>query len=140
MRKLKELNEKHKEFCRQLLKTKFNATEAYQLAYPNCGREAARREGAELLSNPDIEKYIKSLVDKEEEETMVTVKEVIKGIKTDIDKAHEYHQISASLKGRELLGKYLKMFTDNVELSGKDGNPISQKITIEFVDAVPKKD
>lgn len=35
----------------------------------------------------------------------------------------------------ELLGKYLKLFTDKVEASGPDGEPITQAIEVRFVKA-----
>lgn len=35
----------------------------------------------------------------------------------------------------ELLGKHLKLFTDKTEVTGKDGAPIEEKLTVTFVHA-----
>lgn len=39
----------------------------------------------------------------------------------------------AVLKGAELLGKHLKMFTDKIEHAGAGGGPINMNWNIEFV-------
>jgi phage terminase small subunit len=38
----------------------------------------------------------------------------------------------AVLKGAELLGKHLKLFTDKVETTGADGGPINHSIQVTF--------
>ena len=50
----------------------------------------------------------------------------------DIAPAYTF-EANAVLKGAELLGKHLKMFTDKVEQSGPDGGPIQSKVVIEYV-------
>ena len=41
----------------------------------------------------------------------------------------------AVLKGAELMGRHLKMFTDKNELTGKDGAPIQQQFGVLVVPA-----
>ena len=122
------LNEKQKLFCRELLKNKFNATKAYQKAYPDCSKESSRIEASRLLTNDNVEKYIQKLTEKEEKKDLITVKEVLEGIKEDITDAKSVRQYSAALKGRELLGKYLKMFTEKIEHDGNIDLNITKKV------------
>jgi phage terminase small subunit len=109
------LNEKQKLFCRLLLKYKWDRIKAYTEAYPNCSEESARREASRLLTNVDIYEYMEVLGKEIANRDIITVQEVLEGIKEDIKDAKEVKQYSAALKGRELLGKYLKMFTDRIE-------------------------
>jgi hypothetical protein len=39
-----------------------------------------------------------------------------------------------------LLGKYLKLFTDRTEITGKDGGPIQVRTLADFYAATPKKE
>lgn len=51
------LSPKHRRFCEEYLKT-WNATDAYQAAYPKSSRDAARRNGSRLMTNDDIREEI----------------------------------------------------------------------------------
>lgn len=114
------MNDKQKAFCHALLKNKFNQTKAYKEAYPDCKTDkAAKTNASRLLTNAYVQEYLAELTDRLDEEELITEKEIIQGIIDDIDGAREHKQYSASIKGRELLGKYKKMFTDKVEHSGK---------------------
>ena len=128
-----ELNEKHKLFCQELYKQKGNQRKAYKAIYgDNLSDEVADVNASRLLSNAKIFKYFTSLSEKIEKKALITIEEVIEGIKEDIKDAKKYKQMSAVLKGRELLGKYLKMFTEKFEHTGKDGEPIEQTIIFDF--------
>lgn len=43
-------------------------------------------------------------------------------------------------RAAELLGKYLKLWTDKVEATGKDGGPLAMKTIVEFVGDVSPPD
>ena len=58
------LSPKHRVFCEEYLKT-WNATDAYQAAYPKSSRETARRNGSRLLTNADISEEIQRRVDEQ---------------------------------------------------------------------------
>jgi phage terminase small subunit len=110
-----EISEKHKAFCRALLKNGFNQTKAYQSVYGG-NSETAKAKACLLFTKDNVKAYLKYLTDKDENEVLVTKDEVINGIKSAIAKADENKQISAAMKGYELLGKYLAMFTDKSEV------------------------
>ena len=114
------MNERHKLFCQEMLKNKFNATKAYMAAYPDSSQESARRDGSRLLTNEDVQDYLNELTEKQEEKALVTVEEVINGIKEEIERAQDGDKTHAAvMKGWELLGKYLAIFTENHNNTGE---------------------
>jgi len=68
---MKELNNKQKIFCREYVKNGNNATQAYMKAY-KCSEAVARRNASRLLTNVDIQNYIKELQDKAESKDIMT--------------------------------------------------------------------
>lgn len=56
----KELNEKQKKFCEEYV-FDWNATRAYQVAYPDAAYDSANRSGSRLLINVDIQAYIEEI-------------------------------------------------------------------------------
>ena len=113
--------------------------EAY-LANPNA-TEAARRAGyagndatlravaSENLSKPNIAALISERV----ETAVITANEILSDVK-DIAKTSE--RDADRLKAYEMLGKHLKLWTDKVETTGKDGGPIetTNTVKIELID------
>lgn len=122
----KKLNEKQKKFARALLKHKFNQTKAYIEAYPECSESAARINASRLMAKADINEYIQNLVEKEEKKDMVTIEYIIEGVKETLEEAFSDGQYNVSMKGYELLGKYLSIWSENVNttVSNKDNNPL----------------
>ncbi len=118
-----------------------NATAAYKRAgYKGTGN-SAEVTASQLLSNPKVAKVVKTALDKRSEDLDIDAKYVLTTIRDTIDRCSqavpvrdkeggetgEYRfDAGAVLKGAELLGKHLKMFTDKVEHSGS--------VTVEVVD------
>ena len=48
----------------------------------------------------------------------------IEGIRSIVDRAERTGQFTVALKGYELLGKHLKLFTDKTEVTGADGSAV----------------
>ena len=69
---MKELNNKHKIFCREYVKNGLNGTKAYMKAYPDCTEETARINASKLLTKTNIQNYIKELQDKAESKDIMT--------------------------------------------------------------------
>jgi phage terminase small subunit len=68
------------------------------------------------------------------ERTEITADYVLKGIKDVTErcaKEGEAFNPPSALKGYELMGKHLKLFTDKTEITGKDGGPIEQAVTVD---------
>lgn len=62
----KELNERHKVFCREWVYD-FNGSRAYKVAYPGVTDETARVNASKLLTDTNIRAYARSLQDNLEE-------------------------------------------------------------------------
>jgi phage terminase small subunit len=56
----KPLNERQEVFCKEYIYD-WNATRAYQIAFPDSGYNAARSSASTLLTNSNIQAYIKEL-------------------------------------------------------------------------------
>lgn len=71
------MTEKQKVFCDEYL-IDFNATRAYKKAYPNCKKEdSARKAGSRLLTNVDIQTYIKEQTQEKQERTQIKQDEIL---------------------------------------------------------------
>lgn len=93
-----------------------NATEAYCVAYDaeNMARTTINRKAKVLLDNPKIQARLKLHV----QEISITAHEVLKSIQRIAAKAEEQKRYGESLKGLELLGKHLQLFTDKQVVEG----------------------
>jgi phage terminase small subunit len=87
--------------------------------------KTAVKQASRLLTNADIKNAIQSEMDKRAKKTNITAEYVLNGIKDTIEKAQLNDRYSETLKGLELLGKHLKLFTDKHEHSGPNGAPIT---------------
>lgn len=126
-----------------------NATAAYKRAGYKAQGRSAENAASRLLGNDGVQAAIKEAIEKREKRTEVDQDYVIKIIRDTIERcqqaapvldrqgkpvmtetpagdiapAYEF-QAMAVLKGAELLGRHLKMFTDKTELTGKDGKDL----------------
>jgi len=111
-----------------------NATQAAKRA--GYSEKTAQAIAAENLSKPVIAEAIKEQLDKRMNKVEITAEYVLSTIKNTIERCSQAEQVvdkdgvpsgeykfdsAAVLKGSELLGKYLKLFTDKTEVSNPDG-------------------
>lgn len=117
---------KQEAFVREYL-IDLNATAAYKRAGYVAKGNAAEVNAARLLRNAQVASAIQAGMDERAERTEITADYVLTGIRDLTERCtapgEEFHPPSA-LKGFELLGKHLKLFTDKVEHTGKDGAAI----------------
>jgi phage terminase small subunit len=108
-------------FVREYL-VDLNATQAAIRA--GYSAKTARSIGSELLTNPDIAAAVQAAADKRSAKAEITAQAVLQNIQRIATRAEADDDWQAALKGNELLGKHLKLFTDKVEHTGANGGPI----------------
>ena len=136
---MSKLNEKQKAFADYYIES-LNATESYAKAY-ECSYNTARTNGARLLANANIKKYIDEVMSAKDESRIASQDEILQ-ILTDIargvteEEVVQFSQLGEELrttrkptikdrmKASELLGKRYRIFTDKTELE------ITEPITI----------
>lgn len=73
------LSNQQKLFCQEYLKLGMNGSQAYMNVYKSCKKEAtARTNASRLLTNANIQEYIKELQSKVEEKAVVSIEDIVK--------------------------------------------------------------
>ncbi len=85
--------------------------------------DSARTQAWRMLRKEHIKRRNRELYDKNMEENMVTINSVLANLDHDRQMARKNHQYSVATRCTELRGKYLAMFTDNL-------NQTSEGLTI----------
>jgi phage terminase small subunit len=130
-----KITEKQKAFCKALLTHSFNQTKAYQSVYKNTTPEVARASASRLLINVNVKEYLQKLKDKDGIKDLVTVEEIISGIKEVFEASvndPDGMDKQSALKSLEMLGRYKAMFTD------KTINDTTTHNTLSFEDVAGK--
>lgn len=115
-----ELNAKQLRFVEEYLKD-LNASAAYQRAGYKAEGKSAGSAGARLLADVRVQAAVKAGMDARSERTAISAAYVLETIQGVIEKAKQpgmAYDAGAVLKGSELLGRHLKMFTDKIDHSG----------------------
>lgn len=86
-----------------------------------CGysEKTAYSQGQRLLKDVEIGKAVQKAMDERAEKVGISAAKVLENIERIATLAEAKEEYGAALRGQELLGKHLKMFTDKVEHSGK---------------------
>lgn len=117
---VKKLPVKQRIFIREYLKDK-NATRAY-IAAGYEGKGAAQSASA-LLTNPKIKEAVAKGIARLEVKIEYTAERTLSRI-AEIAYTKSYAKHTDILKACELLGRHFKMFTDQLDLGNKDGQPL----------------
>lgn len=110
--------------------------------------KTANEQASRLLANVNVATEIQSQVKAREQRTEITQDYVLKTIRDTIERCAQAEPVrdregaetgeykfdaTAVLRGAELLGKHLKMFTDKTELTGANGGPVDMNWNINFI-------
>ena len=90
-----------------------------------------------VIASQNLKKLnIAEKVEERIEEAVITANEILQDVK---DIAKQAERDADRLKAYEMLGKHLKLWTDKVETTGKDGGPIENSITVKIIDGTRNK-
>ena len=154
---MSELTAKQQRFVDEYL-IDLNATAAYKRAGYTAEGNSAEAAASRLLSNVKVAEAIQKAMDARSKKVGVDAEYVLTTIIETIERCKQAAPVldrkgepvfvttptgsvapaytfeaTAVLKGAELLGKHLKMFTDKTELTGKDGGPVETVTRVELV-------
>lgn len=144
------LTPKQQAFVREYLVDLNQMAAAERAGY---SRETAQSAAHEIIRIPRVAEAIQKAMDERARSVKVSAYYVLTTIRETIERCKqaepvrefnretgEYEETGvfkfdpgAVLKGCELLGKHLKLFSDRVEHSGPDGGEIPLRIKVEFV-------
>jgi phage terminase small subunit len=127
----KQLSGKQRRFAEEYL-IDLNGTQAAIRA--GYSAKTANEQASRLLANVNVAAFVQAAMDKRSEDLGIDAKYVLQTIKNTIERCSQAEQVKAAdgtvsgeykfdstavLKGAELLGKHLKMFTDKAEVEHK---------------------
>jgi len=112
------LNPRQQMFVKEYL-IDLNATAAYKRAGYAAKGNAAEVAAARLLRHVQVAEAIQAGMDARSAKTGLTAEYVLESIQRIAESAEAADDRAAALKGHELLGKHLRLFTDKIEHSGK---------------------
>ncbi len=85
--------------------------------------------GHELLNKPRIKQAIQIALAEQKKRTLIEADQVLKDIERISGKAEAAGEFHAALKGKELIGKHYKLFTEKHEHGGIGGGPLVMQVT-----------
>lgn len=118
--KEEKLNNNQITFCQEYVNNGLNGMQAYLKAYKTCKREdTAKVNASRLLTNANIQNYIKALQGKIEDETIMTAKERMKWL-SEVIKDIQREEIKIKLPDGSDEILYMKNADLNTKLKAID--------------------
>lgn len=128
-----KLTDKQTAFVREYL-VDLNATQAAIRA--GYSERTAYSVGQRLLKNVEIQRAVAAAQAKRARQVEIKAEDVLRGVIEVTTQARDSGDLKTALKGYELQGKHLGMWTERVkqEVSGPDGGPVASEIVVRFVE------
>jgi phage terminase small subunit len=117
---------KREQFVREYLVDKNATAAAIRSGY---SARSAKKIGHELLQQPTVRALVRRLIDEQATRTLISADQVLLDINRIADKADVDGEYNAAIRGKELLGKHFKLFTEKHEHGGLGGGPVLLEIT-----------
>jgi len=101
----------------------------------NAGRAAAAagysahtatRQGSQLANRPRVKAAIRKALAEQQKRTLIKADQVLLDINDLANRAAKAGEFSAAIRGKELIGKHYKLFTDQLEV--KDTTPRAERL------------
>lgn len=139
--------ERFRKFVKLLIKNNFNATQTIMDLGWKGKRSSAAVEGHHYLKHPKCRELLQRELNKLNRKVELDELYVLRGLMDTAERCMQKEPVldrkgrftgewrfsdSGANKAHELLGKHLRMFTDKVEHTGKDGEPIEHRHTIDL--------
>lgn len=127
-----KLTPKMQLFCSEYVKD-FNGADAVVRA--GYASKCPRKHAAQLLNHPTIQRKVQRFIDEKQKRNAISADYVIQKLQSIVE-ATEADNPQHALRGLELIGRHLKLFTDRQEISGPDGEAIKmeQKVNEDISD------
>lgn len=124
-----KLTDKQRLFCHEYLKDLNGTQAAIRAGY---SENSAQEIASENLSKPMVSEYLEKLKNEKFAKVDITVDDVINDIIKTRTEAANAEKLSDRLKANELLGKYLKMWTDKIDsrFTDAEGNDRDMNVTV----------
>lgn len=128
-----KLTDKQTAFVREYL-VDLNATQAAIRA--GYSERTAYSVGQRLLKKVEIQRAVAAAQAKRARRVEIKAEDVLRGVIEVTTQARDSGDLKTALKGYELQGKHLGMWTEKVkqEVSGPDGGPVASEIVVRFVE------
>lgn len=99
-----------------------NATQAAIRA--GYSTRTASGTGHEVLHRPRVKAALAEALKDQQRRTLITADQVLLDINALADKAGNAGEFNAAIRGKELIGKHYKLFTEKHEHGGLGGGPV----------------
>ena len=128
-----KLTDRQTAFAREYL-VDLNATQAAIRA--GYSERTAYSVGQRLLKKVEIQRAVAAAQAKRARRVEIKAEDVLRGVIEVTTQARDSGDLKTALKGYELQGKHLGMWTEKVkqEVSGPDGGPVASEIVVRFVE------
>lgn len=101
-----------------------NATRAALAA--GYSERTADRIGSHVLARQRVKAAIRKALAEQQKRTLIKADQVLLDINAIADQARKAGEFSAAIRGKELIGKHYKLFTDQLEV--KDTTPRAERL------------
>jgi len=113
-------------FLREYLIDKNGKAAAIRAGY---SPKSAAKTASEILSQPTSKRILAQMLKEQAERVLISADQVLLDIDRIADRAYTQGEFNAAIRGKELLGKHFKLFTEKHEHGGLGGGPVQLQIT-----------
>jgi hypothetical protein len=95
---------------------------------------SSEKQGWEIIRRPRVKAAITKALKDQQARTLITADKVLLDINALADRAAKAGEFHAAIRGKELIGKHYKLFTETHEHGGIGGGPVQFLITEKEAD------